>query len=293
MEDSIFKRLTKKVKYYAGEVGKQKTGVHAAGIAFYFFISVIPFAVLICSQLPYTGIKCGDLVRVATQITPDPVDNLVATLIKEAYTSKVGVFSISIITLLWASSKVITTMTRSLDSIYDVKETRNYFVRLGYSVLYTVVIVIGTGSLIVLAFRGRSAEQLVASLFSRKELFALFKKASRNFLLYAVGVVIFSLFYKFFPSGKRKFLKQLPGAAAAMVGIGVFTALFALYYSKRGVYQSFYGSLAAIALFLLWIYFCMNIFLLGAVLNSLLFKKREKKNTEEKEEEKALTEAEE
>ena len=80
--------------------------------------------------------------------------------------------------------------------------------------------------------------------------------------------IFFSAVYKFAPAGKRKFIYQIPGAFFSAVAISVFSVYFAAYCSGSNVYNSFYGSLTSVTIFLIWIYSCVHLFLVGGVMNS-------------------------
>lgn len=69
-------------------------------------------------------------------------------------------------------------------------------------------------------------------------------------------------------------LRQLlPGSLAAAAAWLLFTWLFSLYIVYGGGYTT-YGSLAAIIITLLWMYWCMYIILLGAYVNMYIYHKR-------------------
>ena len=253
---------------FASEMGKRSIGTNAACISFYFFISIIPFSILLCSQLPYTGITKDALIGAATDLTPDSVDSLVTSIITEAYTSRVALFSVSLLALLWSSSKVVTAVIRSLDTIYREEDRRNYFVITGKSLLYTAVLLIGASVVLLLSSRRQTAEEFLLNLFPSQKVAQTVSEHWHHLLVLLLGVLFFALLYTVFPAGKRSFLHQLPGALFAGMGIALFSGFFAFYNMRRNVYRSFYGSLASIAIFLIWLYMCVNIFLLGAVLNA-------------------------
>lgn len=253
---------------FASEMGKRSVGTNAACISFYFFISIIPFSILLCSQLPYTGITKDALIDAATRLTPDTVDSLVGSIITEAYTSRVGLFSVSLLALLWSSSKVVTATIRSLDTIYREEDRRNYFVITGKSLLYTALLLVGAGAILLLSSRRQTAEEFLLNLFPSQKIARTVSEQWHRLLVFLVGVLFFALLYTVFPAGRRSFLHQLPGALFSGLGIALFSGFFAFYNMRRNVYRSFYGSLASIAIFLIWLYACVSFFLLGAVLNT-------------------------
>ena len=75
---------------------------------------------------------------------------------------------------------------------------------------------------------------------------------------------------------------ELPGALIAASGWVLFSYFYSFYINNMGSLMTTYGSLTAIVLCMLWLYFCMNIVFLGAELNSWLqLKSRERKRAAE------------
>ena len=112
---------------FASAMGEKNLSTNAASITFFFFISVIPIFILLCSMLPFTGISEAELTQAITEITPKAINDLVESLISEAYSAKMGIFSISVVFLLWSSSKGMLALVRSLDFIYDEDDNRSYW----------------------------------------------------------------------------------------------------------------------------------------------------------------------
>lgn len=260
-------KLIHEIFEYFGETGRKNVSVNAASIAFYAFMSIIPILVLLCSQLPLTGITKDELTFVITNITPDSIDSLIESIINEAYSSRVGVFSVSIVFLLWSSSKAMLAMIRAVDKIYDQTESRNYFVMVGFALIYTAAIIILVSLSLILYAKGHSLEEIIADRASGKTDFNVVVSQLHYYTALAVMTVVFALICTFAPSGKRKVKFQLPGAFFSSSAIIIFTMFFAMYANGKNIYSSFYGSLSSVAIFLLWIYSCINLFLMGCVIN--------------------------
>ncbi len=252
---------------FADSLGRSKIGRNSSSIAFFTFISMIPLFILLCAQLPYTGISAAQLQEAIAEITPEAVHELVASVIAEAYTARVAIFSISVVFLIWASSKAMLAVIQSLDMVYDVREKRNYFSMVGFAVVYTVIALLIVGASLVLFARGHTVEEMIAAAFPTKVMFREWAKHGHNLVLLLVLTVLFSLLYRFAPTGRRKWVCQLPGALFTAVGTSVFSIFFAIYNNRGNIYQSFYGSLTANAVFLIWIYFSVSIMLIGGVIN--------------------------
>jgi membrane protein len=249
------------------EIGRSKIGRNASSISFYAFISMIPLFILLCAQLPFTGISENELQDAIVNITPDAVHELVALVVTEAYTARKAIFSVSAVFLLWASSKAMLSVIQSLDMVYDVKERRPYISMIGFALLYTVAALVIVGGLLVVFARGHSIEDIISTAFPTKAMFEAWAKRGHNILSLIVLTAVFALIYRFAPSGKRKLVHQLPGALFAAVGTSVFSIFFAIYNNRGNIYKSFYGSLTVNAVFLIWVYFSISIILIGGVIN--------------------------
>ena len=100
--------------------------------------------------------------------------------------------------------------------------------------------------------------------------------ASLEFVLHRRGGVcflflsgLFALIYRAFPPGSGGSLRRvLPGSLLAAGGWVLFSALFTLWSSTVTDYSRVYGSVAAMALTMLWLYACLLIVLFGALLNN-------------------------
>ena len=119
----------------------------------------------------------------------------------------------------------------------------------------------------LLMSKGHSLEEIIADRARGKADFNVVVSQLHYYTALAVMTVVFALICTFAPSGKRKVKFQLPGAFFSSSAIIIFTMLFAMYANGKNIYSSFYGSLSSVAIFLLWIYSCINLFLMGCVIN--------------------------
>ncbi len=253
---------------FASAMGEKNISTNAASITFFFFISIIPIFILLCSMLPFTGISEAELKQAITEITPKAINDLVESLISEAYSSKMGIFSISVIFLVWSSSKGMLALVRSLDFIYGEDDNRSYISMVGYSVLYTILFIGLAGLLLLLYTKEKTADDILLAAFSQKSVFRFLAERLYSINVIATVMVICIIMYKFVPAGKRRLLFQIPGGMFAGTAIAAFSAIFAIYNDGSNIYKSFYGSLTSIAIFLIWMYSCFNIILVGAVINT-------------------------
>ena len=87
---------------------------------------------------------------------------------------------------------------------------------------------------------------------------------------------VFWLMYIFVPNRKVKFRTQIPGAAFAAIGWYVLSWAFSIYLDVFKNFSVIYGSLTSIMLLMIWVYWSMYVLLLGAEINALIEKKKQK-----------------
>ena len=98
----------------------------------------------------------------------------------------------------------------------------------------------------------------------------------KNVFLLLFATVIFTLIYRFMPGNEIPLSQHLPGAVVSSLGWFLFSYAFSVYVDDFSGFSNMYGSLTALILLMLWLYFGMYITLIGAEFNQLLVKRREK-----------------
>jgi membrane protein len=74
------------------------------------------------------------------------------------------------------------------------------------------------------------------------------------------------------PNRKSKIRYEIPGAVFSTIVWLVYSWAFSFYISNFANYSATYGSLATIVIFILWLYWTMNIVFVGAEINVVLRK---------------------
>ncbi|WP_022767350.1 MULTISPECIES: YihY/virulence factor BrkB family protein [unclassified Butyrivibrio] len=253
-------------KDFAYKMQKKNIAAFAGSCAYFFIISIVPLLILISSTLPYTAVTEADLVKALTDITPDFADGIILKLIDEAYEQSVAVFSISALATIWSGALGMLSIIRGLNCIYDVEERRNYFHLRFIAALYTLaMIAIMLVMLLIMVFE-RVVRNIAVSHFP-SIMFVISLSSYLKFLVViAVSTFFFALIYTFVPSAKMTFVYQLPGAIFSAVVWYLFSWLFSIYVNMSG-YFSVYGSIATPLIMMIWLYFCISIFLIGAFIN--------------------------
>jgi len=93
------------------------------------------------------------------------------------------------------------------------------------------------------------------------------------FLPFSLSIIAFSLLYIAVPNRKVPLKAGLLGALVASILFEIAKFGFAVYLLYFPTYKFLYGAFAAIPIFLLWVYICWYITLIGAVVSFVLTKR--------------------
>ena len=202
-------------------------------------------------------------------LVPDALNGLIASLVSEAYKQSGLAFSISTLSLVWSASKGAKALRAGLNAAYGEEENRNPIA----VTIISIVAVVAMGILIAAAMWlifGNSLLHMLSQYFSGLQPLDGLTELVDLILTLAAGVLMIALCFTFLPAGKRGLKAQLPGAACALVGCGVFSFGFRLYVDYVVTSSNLYGSLATIALLLLWMYFVFFILVVAGFINRYL-----------------------
>jgi membrane protein len=78
------------------------------------------------------------------------------------------------------------------------------------------------------------------------------------------------LIFAFLPNGRNRLRDTVPGALLASLGWLVISDLFSIYVENFASLSNIYGSVYAIALSMLWLYFCLSLIFYSAAINQYL-----------------------
>ncbi len=254
------------IKRFTKSVGRDKVSVHAAQASFFVITSAAPFISLFIAVL-------GALIPAASVNSPHGSGALSAAIAffsdELAVSQNIPLISISAVTALWSASRGVGAVREGIETVYEAKQGQNYFVRKLKSLFSTVIFMALTASLTALLLFG----DFIAGLLSDGASHTLMKLRIPVFIV-AVTVmftVIYSSVAKRSENIKHGAVYHLPGALISAVGWVVFSYFYSLYISSFPGASYIYGSLAAVCLIMLWIYFCMMILFFGAEINKLYF----------------------
>ena len=209
---------------------------YAAQAAYFLIMSFIPFILFLTTLIRYTPLSYNVVRDAIIGFVPGNLQTFVLSIVVEVYKRSTAIVPLSALMALWASGKGMQAITNGLNTIYHVKETRNWLMNRIYSVFYMLLFVLAIiVSLLMLVLGNRiqvAAQKTIPILGS---LMAKIMGA-RTFIIAVAWLIFsygFSLYFEFFPN-----------------------------------FGNMYGSLTALIMVMLWLYVCMNLILYGAEINA-------------------------
>lgn len=207
-----------------------------------------------------------------SEVAPQQALELIEEFVKAiSFSQNRGLFSVSFLVALWASSGAISAAMRALDQIHQIppRQRRPFW----KARLVSIGLTMGTILLLILA----SSLIFISDLVVR-QLAAQSNESVGHWVLtvwrlfswpLALGIVsaAFAFVYRFGPSRWSAGKPLLPGAILAALSWAFLSGLFRLYVSQYGNYNKVYGAVGAVIILLLWLYLTSLVMLIGDLLN--------------------------
>lgn len=266
--------LIGKLWHFWLRIRPMQIGLHAANAGYFIVLSVFPTLVLLLGLLRYTGMDAGDLLSLLSGVMPTALLPAAERLIINtyAYTSR-AVVSVSAVGALWSASRGIYGLLMGLNNIYGVREDRGYFYTRSISVVYTFLFLIVLLLTLILNVFGEAILELLPPARGALWEFVSEMVDFRFVLLLLLQTGLFTAMFMALPNRKNSFSDSFPGAVLASGGWLLFSNLFSVYVEHFSGYANIYGSVYALALSMLWLYFCLCLLFCGGALNRLLMEK--------------------
>ena len=259
--------LIARVRLFLADYSVAMVGTHASSMAYYFFTSIIPLAIILVFVVSHVGFSKEELVGLIGDTIPEMLGGFVRGIIDEAYNNAELTLSFSAITLIWTASKGAMALIRGLNAVYVVKENRNFLELVVMSVTAVVVFILLLVAAMYLIFEDGVVRvvSILVPQFVGPDLTTIVVHFS---LLFGISVFAFTLCFTFLPAERRGFALQIPGALLSAAAWLLFSIGFRVYVDFSTKYTLIYGSLATIVVLLFWLYCTFLILLVGGLFNT-------------------------
>jgi membrane protein len=255
----------------------------SAQVAFYFSFAFFPLLLFLVSLfglvLDSTDELRRQLYNYLAQIMPESAYQLVQTTMDEIIDkSSGGKLTLGLLVTLWSASAGIDSLRIALNRVYEVKETRSWWMTklqsLNLTFLFILLLAIGLAAvtagwtLVKVALSGMGFGVTSPWIVSTIQWATI------------VIVMVFStaVVYSWLPCFKKfHWVWISPGSITAILVWILFGSVFRLYLLYFNSYNKAYGSLGAVIILMLWMYITGLALLVGGAINSVLTDMSEKR----------------
>lgn len=257
--------------------------VLSANLSYYFILSILPLIVVALSLTPYFKIDQNYLLEKINAIAPGVLGEYIFGMISEVLNNKSNtILTFGIIVTLWSASNGIYGLMYAFNVAFRVKEERMWLKVKIISVLFTVVLMISMFLMLVLLVFGKQITWLMFHKLNFDTGFYNMWNYITVLLPLIFTFVIFVFLYKLATNVKISFANVALGALFASISWIILSKLFGYYIDHFSNYIKTYGSIGAIMLFVMWLYFTGYILIIGAEINAIIYNyKVENRNFEE------------
>jgi membrane protein len=256
--------ILKRVK---AEVKEDNVTLLAAGVAFYAMLAIFPAIIAVVTVYGMVA----DPAQVESQVSefakglPAGADELITEQLSNVVNAGQQALSIglaiSLLAVLWSASGGVQGLVKSLNLVYDERETRGFVKLRGLSLLLTLgaIVVVMVALALIAVFPGviddlglGQAGELAASI-------------ARWVVLALVVLTALAVVYRYAPDRANPRWRWVSwGAVVALVVWLLGSVGFSWYVDNFGKYNQTYGALASVIVLLLWLFLSSFAVLLGA-----------------------------
>jgi len=248
-------------------IGRGKLGIRASSLTFYTLLSLVPVLAILFGISKGFGFEeyLEKLLYDNFSIQDEFITQVINVANKIIEQTRGGVMAgVAIIVLVWSIIKVLTTIERTFNEIWQIKKSRvivrkfsDYFLII---LLAPALMILGSSSAVFISTQVKSlaSEWALIGYVSPMLLFAI------KLVPYVMVWFLLTLIYMIVPNTRVKFKPALVSGIIA----GTIYQIVQYFYIKFQIgvtgYNAIYGSFAALPLFLIWVNISWTIVLIGA-----------------------------
>jgi len=246
--------------------------VFAAGLSYYFVLSLFPLLVSMAALLGYIPIPhlFEGLLSLMARLVPGDGMSLVRNIVDDVSHKHTHLLTLGLVFTIWTTSSGFAAIIDGLDLVYRVRETRPVWKTRPLALGLTLL----AGSLLVVAVGLMVEETSLGTWFTGEfDLSPAVLAAWRDLrwgIAAAFAVLALELVYHFGPNLKQRFRDSLAGAIVAVATWIGLSYLLGVYFRHFESLDKTYGPLGAAIGLYVWFYLSGFALLLGGEINFLI-----------------------
>jgi membrane protein len=243
---------------------------YAAALSYRALFALFPFLAFLVALLGFLEVArfFEWLIEEMRSTLQEQYARLAEELIGQIQRQTQGELLLSVIVIaVWSVSRGVNTLTKALNAIYGVGESRPAWKRVGLQLFFApglaITVILATTLLLI----GPQLVEWIANLVRLDEIFVSLWAWLRLPVALVLLVLAVSLIYWAVPNVSQRFRLITPGAALAVISWLVASLAFTYYLTNFADYSVIYGSLGVAIALLLYFYISATALLFGAEVN--------------------------
>lgn len=247
----------------------------AAALTFWSVLGLFPAAIVVVALVGLVASNQAALAAITDiigELAPEQAAAAIEARLREVVVRRGAaqvLLSFGLLGALWTSSAYLRAFTRAANTIYRVRESRPWYVRLplqlGLTVAALVLVALVVVGLLVSGPVARAVGQTVGVGQASVQAWDVAKWP----VLVLIAALLLSLLYWAAPDVRQRGVRWLAiGGAAALLAWIVASVGFGVYVANFGAYNVTYGALGTVIVFLVWMFLGNCAVLLGVEINA-------------------------
>jgi len=260
------------VSSVAKSSGEDRITISAGALAFHGFLSIIPALIAGVALARLVGLSSRDfdvLVKDLTILLPRSASQVLIGSLSSTSTKKADLVAVvvGVLIALWSSVEAMSALQVSVDAAFEVRAPRGAVARRIASIPLLVITIAFGSAAVALLVLGNEIERIVARhapIIIHPVAFVIFDVGRVLGAMVAIAILISIIYGVSRRKGAGRPKLFSPGSILATVGWIVVSAGYSIYLSDSTGESRTYGSLAGVAILLLWLFVSSLMVLVGA-----------------------------
>ena len=155
------KRYVPIIRFFLDKLKRDNVGAYAGQATLFIIMSVIPFLLVLTYLMRFTPVTESVVLNAIEKVAPGMVAPYLVSILDEVYNNSGKLLVAAIIIAVYSSAKAVQSLRYGLNIVYDIYETRNWFVLRLRAMLETFTLILIMILLMVMLVFGQRIQDVL------------------------------------------------------------------------------------------------------------------------------------